>query len=154
MDWESVKQDVRSRYSDVNHVSADELAAWLEREGAPSPVLLDTRDRSEYDVSHLRDARVWEPGTDPSDLVESLAPSTPIVTYCSVGYRSSTAARHLQGMGFTHVVQLEGGIFGWANEGRPVYRGTVKVKKVHPFDARWGRYLKSELHATDGGGDP
>ena len=67
-----------------------------------------------------------------------------IVAYCSVGYRSSVFAERLQRAGYLNVRQLDGGIFQWANEGRPLAGGKV----VHPYNARWGRYLHSELRVA------
>jgi hypothetical protein len=45
------------------------------------------------------------------------------------------------------VYNLDGSIFQWANEGRPLYSGTNRVASVHPYDREWGRFLKKELHA-------
>ena len=56
-----------------------------------------------------------------------------IVVYCSVGYRSSELAEFLMKTGFTEVYNLEGSIFRWANEGRPVYRAEERVRVVHPL---------------------
>ena len=47
--------------------------------------------------------------------------------------------------GYTEVYNLEGSIFAWANEGRPVYRGKERVQVVHPYDKIWGRLLKKSL---------
>ena len=68
-----------------------------------------------------------------------------IVLYCSVGHRSSELAQFLMKKGYTEVYNLEGSIFAWANEGRPVYRGNERVKVVHPYDRTWGRLLKESL---------
>ena len=51
-------------------------------------------------------------------------------------------AQKLKARGFTHVQNLEGSIFMWANEGRVLQRGGVAVNVVHPFDERWGRLLE------------
>ena len=76
-----------------------------------------------------------------------ISKDTPIVTYCSVGYRSSSLADRLQQAGFTNVRQLEGSIFQWANEGRPLFRGDQQVNEVHPYNETWGKYLNKKLHA-------
>lgn len=69
-----------------------------------------------------------------------------IVVYCSVGYRSSRLARQLRTRGVKNVFNLEGSLFKWANEGRPVYRGSERVQEVHPFDEDWGELLDESLH--------
>ena len=45
-----------------------------------------------------------------------------------------------------NVFNLEGSLFKWANEGRPVYRGSERVQEVHPFDEDWGELLDESLH--------
>ena len=52
--------------------------------------------------------------------MEAFARDTPIVVYCSVGYRSARVARWLGRQGFTNVRNLDGSLFAWANEGRPM----------------------------------
>ena len=63
----------------------------------------------------------------------------------ALGTASAALAQKLKARGYTNVANLEGSIFQWANEGRPVYRGDEQVTQVHPFDAQWGRLLKGEL---------
>ena len=108
-------------------------------------MIIDVRSEAEFAVSHLRGARncvsVWQ-------VKAALETNTwPVVVYCSVGYRSSALAEKLQRSGITNVWNLEGSLFAWANEGRPVYRGetTLKPVRVHPYDAKWGQLLKPEL---------
>ena len=71
-----------------------------------------------------------------------------MVVYCSVGYRSAELARKLTARGHANVANLEGSLFAWANEGRPVYAGTRLADRVHPYDAAWGSLLKPELRYT------
>ena len=145
--WRSVKKRVRSEFPAVVELSAAELAAWLERGEGPRPLVLDVRTAEEYEVSHLRGAVRIDPGAGAEALPDGIAKDAPIVAYCSVGYRSSALARRLMEAGYTGVRNLEGSIFEWANEGRPVYRGDREVRRVHPYDRRWGRLLDRELHA-------
>ena len=71
-----------------------------------------------------------------------------VVAYCSVGVRSSALAARLREVGIEEVHNLQGSLFAWANEGRPVYRGRTRVAEVHPFDARWGALLDAGRHAA------
>jgi rhodanese-related sulfurtransferase len=71
----------------------------------------------------------------------------PVVVYCSVGWRSSEVAEALQRSGYRDVRNLKGGIFTWANEGRPLYRDGRRVFVVHPFDRGWGRLLTPRYRA-------
>ena len=109
-------------------------------------MLLDVREPAEYAVSHLAGARQVEPGTDPATL--DLPMDSRVVTYCSVGYRSADYGRTLRRAGFTDVRNLEGSIFQWANEGRPIVRGDGQpARKVHPYNKTWGLLLRPGLRA-------
>lgn len=145
--WDSAKEMVREDFPNVEHISADELKDTLDGAATPEPVLLDVRQEEEYVVSHLPGAVRVEPGSDASEVVETLDPDTPIVAYCSVGYRSSELVQKLQERGFTNVKNLEGSIFEWANRGYPVERAGEEVREVHPFNEEWGRLLHEDLRA-------
>ena len=141
--WIAIKLLIQIQFSGVNHLSTTELADWLEQE--KPPLLLDSRTAQEYAVSHLPQARLAPPQLELSSL-EGVDPSTPIVTYCSIGYRSARLAQRLEEMGYKNVFNLEGSIFQWANEGHPVYQGKTRTKQVHPFNQSWGTLLKQELY--------
>jgi len=144
--WLAIKQAIRSEFPRVQNVSPNSLAAWLERPEAEQPLLLDTRTAAEYAVSHLPGARLVHPEEDFTDLnLPNL--NSQIVTYCSVGYRSAAIAERLQRAGYTHVMNLEGSIFQWANEGHPVYRNGEAVQQVHPYNPFWGQLLDQAFHA-------
>lgn len=140
--WGAVKARIRKEFPAVPQLGTGALAARLEGE---RPLLLDVRTLAEYEVSHLAGARRVEPGAMPELGVPK---DTPIVTYCSVGYRSSALAQRLRAAGYTRVENLEGSIFQWANEGRPLVRDGQPAKLVHPFDAVWGRLLDKERRAV------
>lgn len=147
MAWPAVKHLVRTSFPDVAQVSTDSLAARLADPSAQG-LLLDVREAPEYAVSHLPGAVRIDPGRTDLAAFDSLDKDTPILLYCSVGYRSSEMAQRFQAAGFTQVASLEGSIFQWANEGRPVYRDSTVVQQVHPFNAQWGRLLNKPLRAT------
>ncbi len=138
--WPLVMNKVRSDFPTVTQISTDSLKTWM-ASGAEQPVLLDVRMADEYAVSHLEGAQRVNPDAESFAFLDDLPRDTPIVTYCSVGYRSSQLAQRLQEAGFTNVANLEGSIFRWANEGLPVYRDHASVGDVHPYDNTWGRLL-------------
>ncbi len=144
--WKLVNAKIRSEFPDVPRISTHELAAWLNDRTRPAPVLLDVRERAEFEVSHLRNALHVAPNAEAA--VIALPKEQPIVTYCSVGYRSGGFAQKLRDAGYKNVLNLEGSIFQWANEGRPVFRADVQVEKVHPYDRTWGLLLKKKVRAT------
>ena len=144
--WEMVDSMIESDFPGVRHITTDSLAVWLADSTLQQPLLLDARRPEEYAVSHLHDARRIDPDAVTFPDLDTLDRETPIVLYCSVGYRSSQLAERLQEAGFTNVNNLKGSIFRWANEGRPVYREGNQVEEVHPYDRIWGTLLRKELH--------
>lgn len=139
-----IKQTVRTKFPTVQQLSTNELDAWLKDTNRAQPLLLDARAPEEFAVSQLRGARNVE---QLEAALKDYPKDQPIVNYCSVGYRSSVLSEKLMQRGFTKVYNLEGSIFQWANEGRPVYKGQQMVQQVHPYDAKWGQMLKPELRA-------
>ncbi len=105
-------------------------------------LFLDARERREYDVSHIAGARWVGYETFQVDKVGDIDKKTPIVVYCSVGYRSEKIAEQLLSVGFERVWNLYGGIFEWVNQGFPVYDALGPTENVHAYDRKWGVWLK------------
>ncbi len=133
---------IRLKFPSVRHISTAELAAWLENRHRKPPLLLDARTPQEYAVSHLLQAHLIP--SDLQELIDStgLSPSTAIVTYCSVGYRSAVEAQRLQEKGYEQVFNLEGSLFDWFRENRPVYQGGQQVRQIHPYNQFWSLWLE------------
>lgn len=141
-------QSVRKTFPAVPQINTTNLAAWLADHSRPAPRILDVREPAEFKTSHLPGARWVSPDSKAEDLVSKLDPNRPVVVYCSVGYRSSKLAERLLNAGFKNVQNLEGSIFAWANEDRPLFRANdAPALQVHPYDARFGRMLKPERRA-------
>lgn len=108
----------------------------------PEAVLFDAREKREYAVSHLPNAR-WV-GYDDFKLsrVADVPRAAPIVVYCSVGYRSEKVGEKLKAAGFTNVRNLYGSLFEWVNQGNPVVDSTGKpTRRVHAYSRTWGIWL-------------
>ena len=109
----------------------------------PNMVILDARERSEYDVSHLPNAVFIGYNNFEKKILDSLAKDKPIVVYCSIGYRSEKIGEKLQKLGFTKVYNLYGSIFEWVNQGNPVVDSSGKpTQRVHAYSRTWGIWLK------------
>jgi rhodanese-related sulfurtransferase len=147
IEWFLLKKSLRHRFPKVEWISTQELADWLADQKRPPPVLLDVRTAEEWEVSRLPGARRVDPKADVESVTAGLAKDTPIVTYCAVGYRSGEMADRLRAAGFSHVRNLEGSIFQWANEHRPLVREGQPVTTVHPYDGLWGRLLSDDVRA-------
>lgn len=105
-------------------------------------VLLDTREATEYDVSHLLKAMHVGYDNFSIDSVKNIDKNARIVVYCSVGYRSEKIAEKLKGAGFTNVSNLYGGIFEWVNQGNKVVNSSEReTNNVHAYNKTWGVWL-------------
>lgn len=145
---EAMKQLVRSKFPTVRQLSTEELAKWLADTNQPAPVLLDVRKPEEFAVSHLPGAKRIDPSAKPAEVLSSIPTNRPVVVYCSVGYRSSELATRLLEAGFTNVSNLEGSIFQWANEDRPLEKDGKPATTVHGYNDTFGKLLKPERRAT------
>lgn len=110
-----------------------------------SAVLLDTRKREEFEVSHFEDA-IWVGHNDfqIDQVTEKIVnKDQEIVVYCSIGVRSENIGEKLMKAGYTNVRNLYGGIFQWKNDGLPVFdQNGIETQKVHAFNKQWGKLLK------------
>ena len=105
--------------------------------------LLDARELREFEVSHIETARFVGFNDFSLDRVADIPKDSAIIVYCSVGYRSEKVGEKLIAAGYTHVVNLYGGIFQWVNEGNPVVDETnAPTQKVHAYSKSWGVWLK------------
>ncbi len=148
--WQEVIKNIRNKFPGVRHTSTDELNSWLADSKGEPVNLIDAREKEEFEVSHIPGARNIPYNKDPLSSLMNLKQDDLMVVYCSVGYRSSTLARKLQDLGFTRVYNLEGSIFKWANEERPLEQNGNIVQKVHPYSPYWGKLLETEYHADVG----
>ena len=109
----------------------------------PNMVILDARERAEYDVSHLPNAVFIGYNNFEKKIVDSLAKDKPIVVYCSIGYRSEKIGEKLQKLGFTKVYNLYGSIFEWVNQGNAIVdKNNQPTKKVHTYNKNWSRWVE------------
>ena len=106
-------------------------------------LFLDTREKAEYQVSHIENA-VWVGYRDFSlQRVAGIPRQTPVVVYCSVGYRSEKIGEKLLQAGFTNVHNLYGSIFEWVNQGYPVFKSPAEqTSHVHAYSRSWGKWLR------------
>jgi rhodanese-related sulfurtransferase len=142
------KAAVRAKFPEVPQLSSAHLAVWLADTSRPNPVLLDVRTKKEFRVSHLPGARRVDPDASAAEVLRVAGASNQaLVVYCSVGWRSSALAERLRSAGLTNVSNLEGSIFGWANEGRPLMAGDRPAATVHPYNQTFGRLLLPERRA-------
>lgn len=144
----AVEASIRQQHPDVATLSTDRLASRLT--SGEAPLLLDAREPAEYAVSHLPGAIQIDPDARGAALDSALAAlpaDREIVVYCSVGARSAGLAERIQAQSDREVANLEGSIFRWANEGRPLANSDGPTTLVHPYSASWGQLLDPDRRA-------
>src|SRR3990172_9469345 len=86
-------------------------------------VLVDVRDPDEYRDGYIEPATNISRGFLEFRIGAAVTdPATPIVLYCQTGLRSVLAAKALRDLGYTNVVNLQGGFQKWAQSGLPVVK--------------------------------
>lgn len=135
---------IEGDFPEVRRISTDSLAHWLGDTALDLPRLIDVRAEEEYRISHIKGAIRISPDAEVFPELQGIDSAAPIVLYCSVGYRSARLAELLEREGFSNVMNLQGSIFQWANEGRPLYQNGELVEKVHEYDRVWGVLLDGE----------
>jgi len=107
-------------------------------------VLIDTRSEEEYEVSHLEGAEFLNYDTYQDVDITQYDKETPIIFYCSVGWRSQEVTEYFMKQDFNNVYNLYGGIFEWSNNDLPLYNIKGEdTDSVHVFSKKWGFWLKS-----------
>jgi hydroxyacylglutathione hydrolase len=140
--WDdALRQALRIGHEQVHGYLQGGLTAWLS-EGRPTessrggtvrqlrerlagngpPLVLDVRQRDEYERGHVPGAIHLMAGELPDRLAE-LPRDRPLATICTVGYRSAVAAGLLRRAGFADVTWISGGVPAWQAAGFPVARG-------------------------------
>ena len=101
-------------------VSAQQLVDLVNRENA---VVLDLRDRKEFDGGHIVDS-VNVPYASLESRLSDLEKyrERPLVIACKMGQHAGAAGTMLRKKGFTNVSRLTGGIAEWRNQNLPVVK--------------------------------
>ena len=87
----------------------------------PGNVILDVRTGTEFRNGHLKDAVLIDfMAKDFDEKVKALDKSKTYLVHCQVGGRSAKACAKLDKMGFTNVINLEGGYKAWEKAGKPI----------------------------------
>lgn len=97
----------------MQHITAPELAAWLNDSAKPQPFLLDVRENWEYATCHIAGSTLMPMQTIPASI-DALDEDAEIVCICHHGARSLNVAAFLEHHGFSKVSNLTGGIHAWA----------------------------------------
>jgi thioredoxin len=96
----------------IESVAANQFAYELKQSAKPQ--LLDVRTAEEYNSQHIEGAQNldWN-GENFDSAAKNLDSSKPVYVYCLSGGRSKKAAAKLAELGFSKIVELNGGILKW-----------------------------------------
>ena len=130
----------------VPYISVEQL---YEKKG--EYLILDTRKKEEYAVSHIPGAIWVSEKVDESIYAFAKAKKDqPIVVYCSVGIRSEDFGENLKKKGFTNIKNLYGSIFAWKDAGYSVVNQNQQTTdSIHTFSRIWAPYLKTGIKVYD-----
>lgn len=108
------KELVATARARITEVTPEEAEQALGR-----ALFIDVRESNEYELGAIAGAVHISRGVLES-TVGSRVPDTTaeIILYCAVGERSALAAETLEGLGYTNVTSLAGGVERWKREGR------------------------------------
>ena len=141
-----VETELRKSFPKIALVAPADLDNLEKRTGV---VILDVRSEQEFAVSHIAGAQRVDPGLSAAQFKATLAEEITgktIVVYCSVGQRSSTLANRIADVakqsGADGVYNLQGGIFRWHNEKRPLVGPGGATDEVHPYSANAARLIE------------
>jgi rhodanese-related sulfurtransferase len=123
---------------DVPAISAAEAKEIMDEK-----TFLDSREKEEYEVSHLPKAMFVGFNDFNISCVEKIKKDALIIVYCSVGLRSEKITRLLVKEGYRNVQNLYGGIFEWKNQGHEIVDITeLPTDKIHAFNKKFSMWIK------------
>ncbi len=97
----------------VRNISPQNFATEIESSASVTSTLIDVREPWEFQIAHIEGA-VLHPLGQINEWAQPLNKSASYVVMCHHGGRSAMACQILQGLGFTDVKNLDGGINAWS----------------------------------------
>jgi molybdopterin/thiamine biosynthesis adenylyltransferase/rhodanese-related sulfurtransferase len=121
------------------HVPEVDVAELAERLREPdAPVVIDVRERSEWDEGHIPGAVHVPRGHLESRIGGIARPDQEVVLSCASGMRSLLAGRTLAEMGYASVQSLAGGFTRWKQSGQA---SDVPRALTGPQRSRYSRHV-------------
>ena len=145
--WERAKDTVRNRYPAIPRIDAMQLKDWFDRREGPRPFVIDVRSQAEYDFSRLPGAKHMGISETPAKFGLGEKTDVPLIIYDAIGADSSAVVDSLIKLGYKQVQAIEGGIFEWALQGKPMEGPAGPVTKVNPGTSPHAKLLKRSLRA-------
>ncbi|MBC8073063.1 MAG: molybdopterin-synthase adenylyltransferase MoeB [Deltaproteobacteria bacterium] len=104
--------------SHIREISVEDTKARVQDGRDAAPVLIDVRERDEYEQGFVPGAQ-WIPRGFLELKIEDAVPEREreLILYCAGGTRSALAAQSLQSLGYQKVSSMAGGFRAWKNAG-------------------------------------
>lgn len=112
-------------------ISVKDAAALMK--GDPRPVLIDVRERADYDTGYLPGA-VSVPSGEFKERLQSLKlpKIDPVILYDAGEAKARDATKHLYESGYQGALTLKGGIEAWRAAGQAVQKPKPLAKPAAP----------------------
>lgn len=123
----------------IPYITAQDLYTLKE-----NVIILDAREKEEYEVSHLKNSIHigYEEFSEDIFMLKSIPKDKTVVVYCSLGVRSEDISEKLKKIGYHKIFNLYGGIFEWKNQDFPIFDTKEEVTEhIHPYSEEWGKWL-------------
>ncbi len=113
------EQLVREAKATIREVSVGDVRKMLDAK--ESVILLDVRDKHEFDEGHIPGAVNISRGSLEFKVGLQIADKNArIIVYCGTDRRSPLATRTLNDLGYMNAVNMVGGLTAWKEAGYPV----------------------------------
>lgn len=108
-------EEVQMEKNSYQQIIAEEAKSRMDEHA--DVIILDVREQSEYDESHIPGAVLLPVGTINEESAAALIPDkeAEVLVYCRSGNRSKKAAQALADLGYTGIYEF-GGIMDWPYE--------------------------------------
>src|SRR5438477_11947516 len=102
------------------HITGSSPQEAARKSQSGEAVIVDVREKDEWDEEHIPDATHLSRGTIELDIEEKVPDlNALIICHCGGGGRSALAAESLQKMGYKNVRSMDGGFKAWKAAGLP-----------------------------------
>lgn len=104
----------------IKDVGPDEFEKMMSDSQA---VILDVRTPREHQAGAIKNAKLMDVSSADFDTkAAALDKEKTYLVYCASGVRSVKASRKLAALGFTKLINLQGGYNGWVKKNKPVQK--------------------------------
>ena len=119
------KKLVAEAKKNITEISPGDAAA---KSKSGNAVIIDVRDKDEWDEGHIPGAIHMSRGTIELDIEEKVPDmNAMIICHCGGGGRSALAADSLQNMGYKNVRSMAGGLKAWKSGGLPTKKRKEEI---------------------------